>query len=167
MPNIIIKSKDNAIFKDRKMPLTIGENGFCKPSDKQEGDLKTPKVNFKPLALYYRPDRVPLLNSCLPIYEITPNSGWCDDPKSSDYNQFVPLPYNYSAENLYRDDHRYDYIIVTDYNYPNAISGKGSAIFIHIMHEDGTPTAGCLGFKQEDLEYILKHIKSDDYFILI
>jgi L,D-peptidoglycan transpeptidase YkuD (ErfK/YbiS/YcfS/YnhG family) len=82
----------------------------------------------------------------------------------SAYNQFVTLPYRASAENLYRHDHRYDYILVTDYNYPDAIPHKGSAIFIHIMHDDKTPTAGCIAFRESDLKRIITSLQVGDCF---
>ena len=41
---------------------------------------------------------------------IMSNSGWCDDPESKNYNQFVKLPVNESAEKLFRSDDLYDLI---------------------------------------------------------
>lgn len=167
MPHINIISPSKAEFLGKEIPLAIGKNGFCPISEKIEGDHKTPLVNLKPMALYYRCDRVPLIETFLPTYSIHENDGWCDDPQHPDYNQFITFPFNHSAEKLYRQDHCYDYILVTDYNYPKAEPYKGSAIFIHLMHDDKRPTAGCLAFEKEDLQLIIQNLTPNDYFELI
>ena len=41
--------------------------------------------------------------------------GWCDDPKSTKYNQLINFPFKYSAEKLYRKDNIYDIIVVIEY----------------------------------------------------
>ena len=47
--------------------------------------------------------------------------GWCDDPKSANYNQLINLPNNYNSEKLYRNDNIYDLIVVLDYNNTNNV----------------------------------------------
>ena len=42
--------------------------------------------------------------------------GWCDDPKSKQYNKLVKLPFKYKFEKLYRKDNVYDIILVLNYN---------------------------------------------------
>ena len=59
-------------------------------------------------------------------------------------------------ENLYRIDHRYDYIISISYN-EQKTPNKGSAIFIHLTN-DYKPTAGCIALKKKDFEILLKLI---------
>jgi L,D-peptidoglycan transpeptidase YkuD (ErfK/YbiS/YcfS/YnhG family) len=164
MAHIFIKSDNTAMFIGQKMPITIGKNGFCSVFDKQEGDNRTPIVDLTPVAFLYRPDRVRRIKTFLPTFAIHKNDGWCDAPLDRHYNQYVILPYTASSENLYRIDHRYDYILVTDYNYPNAEPYRGSAIFIHIMHDDMTPTAGCLGFRKADLKRIITALQYGDRF---
>ena len=44
---------------------------------------------------------------------------------------------------------------IIHYNYPNSISGIGSAIFIHLT-KDYKLTAGCIGLKEKDLLILLK-----------
>ena len=166
MSNILVKSPTQCLVYDKMLGMMSGKNGFCAYQDKQEGDLKTPLVSLKPVALYYRSDRVQALDSFLPTYEITQNCGWCDDPSDKNYNQFVTLPYPASAEKLYRDDACYDYFLVTDYNYLNPIPHKGSAIFIHLMHSDHRPTAGCLAFSKADFTFIIKHLQPSDAFVM-
>jgi L,D-peptidoglycan transpeptidase YkuD (ErfK/YbiS/YcfS/YnhG family) len=47
-----------------------------------------------------------------------------------------------SAERLWRDDDRYDAIIVIGFNDAPPLAGRGSAIFLHIWGPK--PTAGCV-----------------------
>ena len=59
-------------------------------------------------------------------------------------------------ENLYRKDHKYDYIISISHN-EKKILGKGSAVFVHLTH-NYKPTAGCVALKKKDFEILLKLI---------
>ncbi len=92
----------------------------------------------------------------LPLHIIKENDGWCDDPQSPDYNHKVTLPYPFSHENLWRDDHVYDLIVPIGYNDKPVVAGKGSAIFMHLAHEDYRPTEGCVALQREDLLEVLK-----------
>ncbi len=56
--------------------------------------------------------------------------GWCDDPKSKNYNKLIKLPSKYNHEKLYRKDNIYDLILVLNYNMNPIVKNKGSAIFI-------------------------------------
>ncbi len=58
-------------------------------------------------------------------------------------------------EKLWRDDDVYDLIIPIGYNDSPVISGKGSAIFIHIARDNYEPTEGCVALKLQDLLEIL------------
>ena len=42
--------------------------------------------------------------------------GWCDDPKSKNYNKLIKFPFSYSAEKLYLQKNIYDLILVLDFN---------------------------------------------------
>jgi L,D-peptidoglycan transpeptidase YkuD (ErfK/YbiS/YcfS/YnhG family) len=84
--------------------------------------------------------------------------GWCDDPKSANYNQLINLPNKYNSEKLYRNDNIYDLIVVLDYNMNPTIKNKGSAIFIHIAKKNYTPTKGCIALSKIDLLKILNKI---------
>ena len=63
---------------------------------------------------------------------------------------------NNTKENLYRIDHRYDYLISISYN-EQKTRNKGSAIFIHLTN-DYKPTAGCIALEKKDFEILLKLI---------
>ena len=62
-------------------------------------------------------------------------------------------------EKLFRQDHKYDYLIVINYNIKKTIPGKGSAIFIHLTN-NYYPTAGCIALKKNDFIILLKLINN-------
>ena len=98
---------------------------------------------------------------------ITPNSGWCDDPESKNYNQFVKLPVGESAEKLFRSDDLYDLIFVLDYNINPIVKNKGSAIFLHIAKNDYSGTEGCIALKKNDLIGIAEKINNQTQILIV
>ncbi len=66
------------------------------------------------------------------------------------YNRPVRLPYPASAEQLWRDDHLYDLLVVLGYNDRPVVAGQGSAIFLHLAAPDFAPTAGCVALGRDD-----------------
>lgn len=140
---------------------TIGRGGLAAPGEKREGDLKTPSGSFPLRACYYRPDRMQAPNTALPLIALSPEDGWCDDPEHARYNQPVTLPFAGHHEMLWREDPVYDLIVPLGYNDGvdgPIIKGAGSAIFLHIMREDGVGTEGCVALKREDLLELLARV---------
>ena len=144
----------------------IGSNGIISIQDKQEGDLSTPKGNWKLNSIFYREDRVDLktlLPSCkLVLNKITKNCGWCDDPFSKNYNKYIKIKKrnNFTYEKLWREDNAYDILINLDYNQNPTRKGKGSAIFVHCSFDDFRNTAGCIALSRIDLIFLLKKINN-------
>ena len=153
--HILIKNKF-LNYSDYKVKCVIGKRGIS--SFKKEGDLTTPRGKFKIKGLFYRKDRVKRLKTKLKKIPITKNMGWCDDPKSKQYNKLIKLPFSQSREKLYRKDNIYDLILILDYNMDPVKKNKGSAIFIHVARKKMTPTKGCLAIKKVDLLKLLKLI---------
>jgi L,D-peptidoglycan transpeptidase YkuD (ErfK/YbiS/YcfS/YnhG family) len=89
---------------------------------------------------------------------IRPDDGWCDAPGDRNYNRLVKLPYQAGAEKLWRDDGAYDLLVVLDYNYSSRSMGRGSAIFIHLEHDDNRASAGCLTMAERDLRWLVRHL---------
>jgi L,D-peptidoglycan transpeptidase YkuD (ErfK/YbiS/YcfS/YnhG family) len=58
---------------------------------------------------------------------------------------------------LRRGDPLYDLVLPLDWNWPEAVPGQGSAIFIHQWRRPGFPTAGCLAFSRKDLFFIARN----------
>ena len=69
------------------------------------------------------------------------------------------VPYPHSHEVMRRADPMYDIVLVTDWNWPDAAPGRGSAIFLHQWRRPGYPTAGCVAFSREDLCWIAVRVQ--------
>lgn len=128
-------------FRGQHFPCSIGRGGLS--ARKREGDGATPIGTHRIVGMLYRPDRMaPPADWALPI---RPGDLWSDDPADEAYNMMVRAPYAPSHERLTRGDRLYDLIFVTDWNWPSAVRGRGSCIFIHRWRRPGYPTAGCIG----------------------
>ena len=92
--------------------------------------------------------------------------GWCDDPKSTKYNQLINFPFKYSAEKLYRKDNIYDIIVVIEYNMKPIKKNKGSAIFLHITKQNFKRTEGCVAIKKKDLKKIILKLNKKSKLII-
>lgn len=144
----------SARYGNMLYPCCIGPSGIRR--NKREGDGSTPAGVWSLRYLLYRADRMTRPRTALPVYAIKPDDGWCDDPASRDYNKRVHLPFDGSHERLWRDDFVYDLLIVIDHNQDPAVSGRGSAVFIHLQQPDGRATAGCIAFRREHLLHMLQ-----------
>tara|TARA_B100000787_G_scaffold169532_1_gene161009 strand:+ start:1126 stop:1614 length:489 start_codon:yes stop_codon:yes gene_type:complete len=151
---IHVKDKNTLIIDDFKLKCCIGKNGIN--SNKKEGDYSTPKGLFHLKKLYFRKDRVGDLKSKIKKKIIKKGMAWCDDPSHKRYNEEIKIYNKKHKENLYRIDHKYDYIISISHN-EQKIPNKGSAIFIHLT-DNYRPTAGCIALRKKDFEILLKLI---------
>ena len=125
--------------------------------DKREGDGKTPSGRFLLRRVFYRADRVDLPRTSLPASPLQESDGWCDAPEDPAYNFQVKHPCPARAERLWRDDNRYNIIVVLGHNDDPVVPGAGSAIFLHIAADDLRPTEGCVALRQADLLTVLAH----------
>ncbi|MEO1679157.1 MAG: L,D-transpeptidase family protein [Pseudomonadota bacterium] len=134
----------------RRMPVEVGRGGLT--ASKREGDGATPRGRWRITALLYRADRVrPPAPWALPI---GPGDLWSDDPADPAYNTWVRAPHPFGHERLHRPDGLYDIVLTTDWNWPDAVPGRGSAIFVHCRRGPGRPTAGCLALRRADLAWL-------------
>lgn len=141
-------------FQGRLWPCTIGKGGIS--SRKREGDGATPRGVHSIVGMLYRPDRISKPTDW--AKPIGPLDLWSDDPAHEDYNMMVRAPYPHSHERLRRADPLYDLVILTDWNWPYAVKGRGSAIFIHQYRRPGYPTEGCVAFSRAHLHEIARRI---------
>lgn len=160
----IIVRGETLIADGKTYPCTIGRAGV--KADKREGDLATPLGSFPMRWCYYRPDKLSAPTTLLPVMEITPSDGWCDDAAHPFYNQPVTLPFEGSHEKLCRDDDVYDLVIPLGYNDDPVKAGKGSAIFMHLMRPDGVGTEGCIALKREDLLALLPRFSTSTLVVV-
>ena len=155
----VLVSRDGTLrWFGKTYSCRLGKNGLTET--KTEGDGCTPVGRFPVRCLYYRPDRISRPETALPVYALTPSDGWCDDPFDGNYNRPVRCPYPRSHEAMWRDDHAYDVVLVLDFNLRPRIRGGGSAIFFHLAHEDGRPTAGCLALKRAEMLKLLPRLSA-------
>jgi L,D-peptidoglycan transpeptidase YkuD (ErfK/YbiS/YcfS/YnhG family) len=150
-------------FGGRKFPCTVGHGGIV--TAKREGDGGTPAGVHEIVGMLYRPDRmVRPTDWALPI---GPSDLWSDDVKDPDYNLMVRAPHPFSHESLRRADPMYDLILITDWNWPAAVPGRGSAIFLHRWRRPGTPTDGCVALAAPDLLWIAQRLRPQSRLIIL
>ena len=162
-PSDLVVGRWGARFMGRRFSCTIGRGGVR--GDKREGDGATPVGTHRFIGMLYRPDRMTRpADWALPI---GPLDGWSDDPKDDDYNIMIRLPHAFSHEKLRRPDPIYDLILLTDWNWPDARAGRGSAIFVHQWRRPHARTAGCIAFARQDLLWIAQRIRHQSRLIIL
>ena len=159
----ILINKKNIIYNNYKAKCSVGKRGIG--LKRKEGDLITPKGKYKIKFILYRKDRIQIKSKIKKIV-IKKNIGWCDDPKSKQYNKLINLPSSYKYEKLYKRENIYDIIIVLSYNMNPIIKNKGSAIFIHVAKKNYKKTEGCVAVKKEHLRKIIKKLKKNTMVLI-
>lgn len=152
--DIVVTRSQFARIGAMRVRRAVGRGGLV--LDKREGDGGTPVGAWPLREVFYRPDRLAMPVTRLPVRPLAPTDGWCDWPADARYNKPVRLPYPARAEQLWRADHQYDLIVVVGYNDAPVVPGKGSAIFLHLARAGYTGTAGCIAFARNDLLAILR-----------
>ncbi|WP_171211137.1 L,D-transpeptidase [Ruegeria sp. HKCCA5426] len=161
-PSDLVLTPRGVRFAGRTFPCSIGKGGLS--NTKREGDSATPTGVHRIFGMLYRPDRIAAPTPwAIPI---GPWDLWSDDSGDDRYNQLVSAPYPFSHEKLRRADPLYDLVLLTDWNWPNAVPGKGSAIFLHQWRRPGYPTEGCVAFRREHLHWIAGRITPDTRLII-
>ena len=151
----ILINKNYLTYNKLKIKCAIGKKGIG--HKRKEGDLITPRGQFKIEYILYRKDRVKILTK-LKKKVIKKNMGWCDDPKSIHYNKLIKLPFAHKHEKLYKKENIYDIILVLNYNMKPIKKNRGSAIFVHVSKNDYKKTEGCVAIKKIHLIKLLKEI---------
>jgi len=155
----IIINKKNLSYNNYKAKCAIGKRGIR--NKRKEGDLITPKGKFKIKYILFRKDRIKNIQTQIKKKVIKKNMGWCDDPKSKEYNKLIRLPSKYGHEKLYRKENIYDVILVLNYNTNPIVKNKGSAIFIHVAKQNYKKTQGCVALKKKHLLKIIKDLNKN------
>ncbi|MEX1036290.1 MAG: L,D-transpeptidase family protein [Sneathiella sp.] len=146
-------------FGDLKFDCALGKSGIT--ADKREGDHASPAGRFALRRLLYRADKIATPETRLPLQEIDPQDGWCDDPDHDAYNRPVRLPFAARHETLWREDDLYDLLVILGHNDDPIIKDAGSCIFMHVAREDYGPTEGCVALDKGDLLALLAAIDGD------
>jgi len=137
----------------------IGAGGVSR--NKKEGDRATPAGTFSLPFGMYRPDRISLPRTDLPMTPLREAHGWVDDPYDPKYNHLVERPYPGHTEELWRADGIYDLLVVVGYNMNPTQPGIGSAIFLHIARPGFSPTEGYIAVSREVLLELIEVLGSD------
>src|SRR5581483_6404361 len=106
---------------------------------------------FRPLRLWWRPDRVRRPATLLPTRLINQSVAWSEDPSDRNYNRPVVRSASEPSDRLWRGDGLYDLFIEIDHNVRPRVAGRGSAVFIHVARPGFAPTAGCVALRRSDL----------------
>lgn len=152
-----------AVFEP--MDVVFGSRGLT--DHKQEGDKKSP-IGIFPLERCY--GRVENPGTKLTYTQFAENDFWVDDPESKYYNTYQKGASNgnwKSAEDLYAIGQPYKYFIVIEYNTKNPLPGNGSAIFLHIWKEKGSPTAGCTAMSEQNLLKVIRWLDPTQIPVII
>lgn len=144
------------------VPCALGRGGVIPEGEKREGDGKTPLGRYPFRQVFYRPDKMSAPVCNLPLSPISPDLGWCDDPKRPKYNQLVRLPFSGSHEKMWRDDSLYDVVLVVGHNDDPPVSGLGSAIFMHVARDGFKPTEGCIALEGLALLALIRTLQKGD-----
>ena len=156
----IVSSKKKKIayvcYEKKKIICYIAKNGIGKKN--REGDLITPKGNYKVERVFLRTDRLMKVKTSLPVSKTEKSNIWCTDPKQKKYNCFLKKPIHCSYEELHRKDSAYDIIVSTSFNSHPVKKHRGSAIFIHCLGPKNNFTEGCIALQKKHLIDLLKKL---------
>jgi L,D-peptidoglycan transpeptidase YkuD (ErfK/YbiS/YcfS/YnhG family) len=177
------KSHGNWTPAGAEIPVVLGRNGLAWGAGshhdsndgpiKVEGDGRAPAGIFK-LGPAFGYDPLPPNGSKLPYRQATAADIWVSDPESPQYNQWVALQSGVdpntrwtSFEDMKRPDQLYQLGMVVQYNTDPVVKNAGSAIFLHIWKEPGSPTAGCTAMAQQNLLALLQWLDPARHPLLI
>ncbi|OOE14434.1 stalk domain-containing protein [Fictibacillus arsenicus] len=137
------------------MPAVIGYNGFAEVM--KEGGGSSPTGIYQ-LGTGFGTVGKPS-GSNYPFRTVTRYDYWVDDISSRDYNKWIYYTGNpYSRWKTFeRMNHPlYRYGVVIKYNDNPIISGKGSAIFLHMWKSSSSATAGCVAVSETNMVNLLR-----------
>ncbi len=138
---------------------TVGRNGFSSLNKKREGDKTSPTGIFNLGPVFGYSEHVA---TKMDYRQATEKDYWIDDIQSPDYNRWITMesPPAVSHENMKRKDDLYKLGIVVQYNTNPIVRGNGSAIFVHIQSEPGSPTSGCVAMPENNIDDIIRWLEA-------
>nr|WSX54780.1 hypothetical protein OG409_29860 [Streptomyces sp. NBC_00974] len=137
-------------------PARFGANGLTEGATRTQGTDTTPAGLY---ALPYAFGIAPAPAGTEYRYRrVTPDSWWCQDNASADYNRWVePLPADCApgeAEHMTSYTKQYAHGLLIAFNYDRPVRGRGAGIFLHV---DGKgATAGCVSVPQGAVRAVLR-----------
>ena len=129
---------------------------------KAEGDGRSPAGRFRIGTVYGPAPALPAGSRGWPYVQKTPRDAWIDDPSLPGYNHFVripegqPLPEWFASQKMSLETPVLQWLVHIEHNYPDAVPGRGSALFIHRWHGAGDSTSGCVALPPERLDELMR-----------
>jgi L,D-peptidoglycan transpeptidase YkuD (ErfK/YbiS/YcfS/YnhG family) len=139
------------------IPVVLGRSGIR--ANKYEGDGATPRGRFRLVRLWWRADRHPRPRTMLPTQRITPDLAWCEDTTDRRYNRPFRRAAAEPGDRLWREDRLYDFVIELDHNTRPRVTGRGSAVFVHVARPNRSPTSGCVALDTRELRRLLARLR--------
>lgn len=159
-------------------PVNLGRHGLAwgrgvfQPSNseipwKVEKDGKAPAGVFE-LGRLHGYAAGPPKGATWPYMQVGQWDAWVDDPRLPHYNQHVRVdPQNvppwFESQRMRLGDAAYKWLLEIRHNTNPASPGYGSAIFFHVRRGPTKPSAGCTTMAVENLEAMIRWIKTDKY----
>jgi L,D-peptidoglycan transpeptidase YkuD (ErfK/YbiS/YcfS/YnhG family) len=153
--DLIVENAGSVLWGQRRFRCAVGPSGIIPAAAKREGDGATPAGRWPIREILYRADKVARPETKFPVRELRADDGWCEMPGDPNYNKLVQHPYP-GADHMWREDGLYDVAAVLGYNDDPIVSGKGSAIFMHVARTGFSPSAGCVTLRLTDLLIVLR-----------
>lgn len=131
---------------------------------KREGDGRAPAGIFS-LGTAFGYAVTPPEGVEVPYRQATDRDYFVDAADSDDYNRWRhideaqpndPQRHWQSCERMRRDDGLYEIGVVVNHNTEDIEPGRGSAIFLHVWPEHGSPTSGCTAMSRSDLLRVMR-----------
>ncbi|MDD5656203.1 MAG: L,D-transpeptidase family protein [Elusimicrobia bacterium] len=151
-----------AALGERGVAWGIGQHPPQGRPRKREGDLRSPAGRFRIGTIYGNFPELPAGAKGWPYVQKTERDAWIDDPKLPGYNHFVrvpegrPLPDWFASQKMSLDTPVLEWLVHIEHNYPDAIPGRGSALFMHKWHGENDATSGCVALPPEKLEELMR-----------
>ncbi|MFA6093620.1 MAG: L,D-transpeptidase family protein [Elusimicrobiota bacterium] len=147
-------------------PAAIGKNGTAwgrglhprqKGAQKVEGDDRSAAGRFRIGTIYGIAPALPKDARGWPYVQKGPRDAWIDDPKLPGYNHFIripegePLPDWFESQRMHVENKLFEWTVHIEHNYPDAVPGKGSAVFFHKWRGADVGTSACVSLPLERL----------------
>lgn len=137
----------------------VGRSGLS--DHHREGDGTTPLGRFAIGPVLYGLEPNPGVT--LAYHHVVCGDWWDEDPGSRTYNTFrhrrcgAKPPFGADSEALWKPVAAYGAFAVVQYNVAPVVSGRGSAIFLHI--DTGHATNGCVSLWRPNLLRLLRRLQ--------
>jgi L,D-peptidoglycan transpeptidase YkuD (ErfK/YbiS/YcfS/YnhG family) len=140
-----------------------GRNGFAEDGAKREGDGKSPTGSYTLSEAFGIQDP----GTALPYRRLHDGGDcWGSTPGRRDYNQYYTGACRPTDEDLsaIMRSGSYRQAVVIDYNRPEVVDGRGSAVFLHVGG-DG-PTAACIAIPEPELRAVMRTLVAGDRIVM-